>query len=533
MITRQLSSLEKVFPCKEPTYTTCKKLSCMLGEFVNFQIAVFNEVDMKAVIPISVKSDIDVKIYNVKSIPSDMPCYGLRKDDNYLSYEPGLYPDLLEEITDNFELLGNQWHSIWIEVTAPKVAGTYTIEVTIENETASFEIDVINIELPKQELLYTQWFHYDCLSDYYKVPVFSDEHWNLIDKWFENQSKYGANMILTPVLTPPLDTVVGGQRPTVQLVDIEIKNGEYIYSYDKLEKFIKMAQDNGFTHFEIAHPFTQWGAKFAPKVMATVDGQYKRIFGWDTSATGEGYSKFIRHFVTCLKEEFKKLGILENCYFHISDEPTQEHLESYSKAVDVLKDVYADCNVMDALSSFEFYKKGLVPCPIPANNHVEPFIENKVPNLWTYYCCSQNIDVSNRFFSMPSARNRIIATQLYKFDIVGFLHWGYNFYYSQFSLKEINPFRITDACGAFPSGDAFSVYPGDDGKPMPSLRQLVFSDALQDLRAFKLLESLTDKETVMKLIEEENEITFSKYPHDANYILNLRQKVNTLIANNI
>lgn len=533
MFIKLLSSLEKVFPDKKPCAKAHSAQSCLKGEFVNFQIAVFKDVNMKSEVSISVDSILETNIYKVKCMPSDLPCYGINRDENYLSFAPGLYPDMLEPVDKSFEILGGQWQSVWVEVLPTQTSGNFDISIKLDDEIVGFKLDVIDAELPKQDLLYTQWFHYDCLASYYKVPVFSDKHWGIIDNFQKNQSKYGTNMILTPVLTPPLDTVVGGQRPTVQLVDIEVKDGKYIYGYSKLEKFIEMSTKNGYTHFEISHPFTQWGAKFAPKVMADVGGEYKQIFGWETLATSDEYTAFIRSFVVNLKAKLQDLGVFENCYFHISDEPTNEHLESYESAVNVLKDIYSDCKVMDALSSFEFYKKGLVPNPVPANDHIDAFIENNVPNLWTYYCCSQNIDVSNKFFAMPSARNRIIATQLYKYDIVGFLHWGFNFYYSQYSIKEINPYCTTDAGGAFPSGDAFSVYPSEKGTALPSLRQFVFMEALQDLRAFNFLESLCGKEIVMNLIEESGKITFKKYPKTADYILSLREKVNSLIAEKV
>lgn len=130
-----------------------------------------------------------------------------------------------------------------------------------------------------------------------------------------------------------------------------------------------------------------------------------------------------------------------------------------------------------------------------------PFLEHNVPNLWVYYCCGQGYKVSNRFFGMPSARNRIIGTQFYKYNVAGFLQWGFNFYNAQLSMYHIDPFAVTDADGAFPSGDAFVVYPGPDGTPWKSLRLLTFNEALNDLRAFRLLESFTSREFVMDLLE--------------------------------
>ena len=136
--------------------------------------------------------------------------------------------------------------------------------------------------------------------------------------------------------------------------------------------------------------------------------------------------------------------------------------------------------------------------------------------------------------AMPSYRNRIIGTQFFKYDIKGFLHWGYNFYNSALSKKKINPFMVTDGINTYPAGDCYSVYPGEDG-PIESLRIVVFTEALQDLRAMKLLESYIGKEKVVKLMEDMAgmEIKFDKYPHTSEYVLSFREAVNKLIKEQI
>lgn len=68
----------------------------------------------------------------------------------------------------------------------------------------------------------------------------------------------GINVLLTPVFTPPLDTAVGGERPTVQLVDITLENGNYTFGFDRLKRFCRMAKRCGIKELEIAHLFTQW-----------------------------------------------------------------------------------------------------------------------------------------------------------------------------------------------------------------------------------------------------------------------------------
>ena len=207
-----------------------------------------------------------------------------------------------------------------------------------------------------------------------------------------------------------------------------------------------------------------------------------------------------------------------------------EHLEQYTKVSQMIRPLLAEYPTLDALSEYEFYANGATTCPIPSVYRVEEFLAQNVPNLWTYYCCSQCVDVSNRFFAMPSWRTRMLGVQLYKFGIAGFLHWGYNFYNSQYSYAPINPFLCSDGEGFVPSGDAYIVYPGTNGQAWSSLRQIVFNEGLQDMRAMKLLEELYGREKAMEVLEAGIEpITFKSYPKDADYLLHLRRTVNEMI----
>lgn len=181
---------------------------------------------------------------------------------------------------------------------------------------------------------------------------------------------------------------------------------------------------------------------------------------------------------------------------------------------------------MDALSSYAFYEEGLVKKPVVSEDHLEPFVEHGVKGLWTYYCTGQALKVPNRFMFMPSARNRILGTLLYKYDIEGFLHWGFNFYYSQYSLHPIDPFRVTDSGEAFPSGDPFLVYPGPEGTPWDSIRGEVLKEAQQDLRLLRLCESHIGRDAALRLVQEVGgDMTFMEYPRNPDFFSKLWYRV--------
>ena len=129
----------------------------------------------------------------------------------------------------------------------------------------------------------------------------------------------------------------------------------------------------------------------------------------------------------------------------------------------------------------------------------------------------------------------MLGTQLFKYDIVGFLQWGFNFYNCKLSRYPINPFADTCAEFSFPGGDSFAVYPGRGGRPYRSLHGVLFTEALTDLRAFKLCASLIGKEETLRLIEEDAEapITFFDYPISTDYTVSMRVKINRAIESAI
>lgn len=77
---------------------------------------------------------------------------------------------------------------MWIELDASgESAGKHDLFVTVskgkETVTNVITVDVIPAKLPAQELMCTMWFHCDCLATYYKVDVFSEEHWRIIENY--------------------------------------------------------------------------------------------------------------------------------------------------------------------------------------------------------------------------------------------------------------------------------------------------------------------------------------------------------------
>lgn len=539
-------SLEKVFPAKMPVIMQKDEtISILKGEIPAVQLVYRREAGAgQKMFGFEITGfPAGVRLRDVELVPSAFPCFD-ETDDNYLTTEPGLFPDLLLNKSEAvIRPLAGQYRSVWIDFpeTLSVEAGKYAVCVKItdtetQEEAAclTFQIEVSDAVLPEQTLIHTEWFHTDCIADYYHTEVFSEVHWNAVEKQIAIAADLGINMLLTPVFTPPLDTAVGGERTTVQLVDMTYLNGEWSFGFEKLEKWCGLCKKHGIKYLEIAHLFTQWGAKATPKIIVTTENGPEKMFGWHVAANDPSYRKFLENFLPALQQKLMELGFdREHVMFHISDEPGMHVMESYRTAREVAVDLLEGWKIFDALSDYDFYEKGLVEHPIPSNNHIQKFVDNGVKNLWTYYCCGQTVDVPNRFFAMPSARNRIMGVLMYLYDIEGFLQWGFNFYNASLSRFHLDPYFDTHANYAFPSGDAFLVYPGPDGKPLSSIRGEVQRQGFADLRALRYLESWIGRKAVEELIHEgygEKRFTFGSYPKAASWLYDLRRRIAAKIA---
>lgn len=529
-------------------------LSALQGETVSFQIVIpplqedgayegkkaSRRRKMKVDARVSGEAEnIKLRIRQVLPVMCRRSCDPDSLDEDYLFYDARMAPDLLRDLPGSEIWQSESRQSLWVDVRVGEncSSGEYRVLFSISGEDGEglpeceALVRVQGTCLPKLQIPHTEWFHCDAIADYYGVEVFSGEFWRIFRNFLEVYVKRGGNMILTPVITPPLDTERDMERTTVQLVGVEITDEGYRLDFTQMERFLDICLECGIRYFEICHLFTQWGAAAAPKVVARTKEGPRRIFGWDTPSDDPGYLAFLGVLLPAVRKLLSGRGLLERTFFHISDEPDLKSVR-YRTAQSAVRGLLEGCTIVEAVSDYEYYGRGLVDIPVCATNHIEPFLEKRPDRLWTYYCCAQTQEVPNRFISMPSWRNRIYGILLYWHGIDGFLHWGFNFYNSGCSRKRIDPYETVDGDESYPAGDPFLVYPGEGGIPEESIRIMVQEEAIADYRALTLLESRIGRQRVLELIRQEAgmELSFRQYPRNAEFILRLREKVNRMLA---
>lgn len=531
LATRIYGSLVEVTPTDCPDAKEIKKITLKCNEPFSFQIAYKWEDEQKDSMPVYVRinSDLKVNYYYTACVPVMHANFTNLAEKRNI----GLYPDVLMPKKRNPEIkcikaphdqyfiekgedtlliaYDDSWQSLWFCVNEDSVSqksGKYNLEIEFYSGLTqellvkrNIEVELLETKLLPQKLYYTNWFHYDCLADAHKAELFSDEYFEIMSDYLKKASRNGMNMLLLPAFTPPLDTPIGGERMTVQLVSIKYENRKYSFDFSLMKKFIDIAKKSGIKYFEHSHLFSQWGAEATPKIMVTVNGKEKHLFGWHTDAKSPKYKNFLKQYLTALREFLKGEKLVGKVLFHVSDEPENKFLENYVSALSTVEEFFEGYMHSDALWDYSFFEKGILKSPIVSTGGIDKFI-GKCDNLWAYYTGNEIAEnMSNRTILNTRCRNRILGIMLYYYGIKGFLHWGYNFYYGIMSQGRYDP-RLNPCGCSGKAGTSFSVYPSDDGTALQSVRQKVFFDGILDMRNLELLEKLTDKSNCKALIEK-------------------------------
>ena len=544
---KPLSSLEKCFIDEDiHAHPATDRFVMFHNQRLAFQVAIAHTADEEHC-PISFSVSLEgelaphISVREVLQIPSLYATCAEKLDDNYLRTAPGFYPDALRPLhyRGQMKVPAGQLRSIWLEVTLPEdfPAGNYQTEISFTSikdqplGKVNVTVCVLDARLPRQRLIHTEWFYTDCIAEANHVKPFSEKHWKFVENYLRVAVNNGINMILTPVFTPELDTYIGGERLTTQLVSITVpEKDRYEFDFSQLDRWIDLCHSVGVEYFEIPHFFTQWGAQHAPKFVARVGGRTRRIFGWETDSLGAEYECFLSQFIPALLDFLKSKGVDRKCFFHVSDEPKLEVIEHYKKCRNLItRYLGEDYPIIDALSNLDFYTEGILKKPIPGIPHIKPFLEANIQGLWAYYCEPRgSVTTTGRLFAMPTARTRVLGLQLWLANAEGFLHWGYNFYHNRNSYDFVHPLAESNGEIFGPSGDAFLVYPDHNGDALESIRLCAIREAMDDMRALDLVAELRGRDYVESLIRSlwgGKLPDFFDYPKNADFFLALREKL--------
>lgn len=185
-------------------------------------------------------------------IPSEnvLVRYAVAWDRNSGRYRPRGLDILLESPPAEIPTSdGRALAAVWVTVKVPREAksGTYSSSVTVEATglpatAIPVELEVVDWTLPATQDFRT-WVGMiqspDSLALEYELPLWSEQHWQLIAKSFRYMKEVGCRNVYIPILC---GTNFGNEQSMARWV----KKGEYEYEYDFsiMDEYLDVAEQN-------------------------------------------------------------------------------------------------------------------------------------------------------------------------------------------------------------------------------------------------------------------------------------------------
>ncbi|MBI2440822.1 MAG: DUF4091 domain-containing protein [Lentisphaerae bacterium] len=478
----------KIYPVGNKPAGAFLRLDAARNESTAFQVAVVNTALAVAKVKIAVKvpRGIDARIRRVGFVPlphhnTDVPVDEL----DCRGHVPGYVPDPLFD-EDDAQVAPREAAGFWISVrtAADCRPGPHKLIIVVKPEGCQARKLLVRLQVyplvlePRRHFPVIQWFYNDALLDWYHFQPFEDGFWKILERYLRDLPAHGQDTVLVPLCTPPTD---GVKRPT-QLLRVTTAGKRYRFDWRDVKRYVALARRCGLCHLEWNHFFSQWGAQYAIRVYCDQGREEKLLWNPETPATAPVYRNFLRQLLPELHQFLIREKLLKDSFFHVSDEPhTPEHKRNYKVARAVLRELAPWMKTMDALSEIAYGREKLTDMPIPHIGVTKQFYEEGIKSF-TYFCCGPRGRYLNRLIDTPLIKIRMSGWLFYRFKALGFLHWGYNYWYKSQTRTLIDPF--TESAGqwchrGWAYGDPFLVYPGAEG-PVDSIRWEIFSLSLQD-----------------------------------------------------
>lgn len=524
------TSLKRVFPQSPRGNSSLLELDAARNSRVSFQVGFHSNMKDQTQISCAVDAgELQPVVRYVGLVPFRHFNTDVRKEElEGVEYLPGLLPDPLYPLT-KVDANPFESRSFWVTLTIPPGMQpgehTYPVKLTWkegkEQRTKSLTLKVRISSLvikPRKDFHVTHWWRGEATSLYYKTDLYSERWWQLTKAQMKNLIEHGNDVAFIQNLFELREIF---KKPCQMLIVNESSPGKYTFDWAIIKRFVDMCKELGYTKFEWGHLWLYWGVKDAMHVYTERNGQYELLWDKDLKATSPVYINFLEQYLPALHQFLQQEEILNDSYFHLSDEPWSEHVANYKKARQILQRIAPWMKVMDALSDIRYGREHLTDIPVPIISSAQDYIKENIPH-WVYFCTGPRDKWLNRLYDTPLAKIRMSGWLFYRFKALGFLHWGYNYWYKLDKEEALDPFQEGSGY-AYPgiaSGDPFVVYPGPDG-PYDSIRWEVFAESLQD---YAILQSagISTEDLLLNSLK-----SYEDFPKDEQW---LKQTLKTILS---
>lgn len=331
-----------------------------------------------------------------------------------------------------------------------------------------------------------------CHIEYVVYPVSFDEDHFETTNWFSVRAMEQVHGVT--IGTPEFECVVRAYARSMRSVHQKVfllwlhedlserrTHKPYRFDFEDMAPIIRIFFEEGFDTFETGGIICRGYREDGSPDMYTAD------FKCSANPAVSVDSHEGRALLNCELEAFaaflKKHGWEDRILFHVMDEPdvhykTEADLQARRRqfhiASQIVRRHLPGVRIIEAVKTLTMRSDIDIMVPITDSYQLSKAEFDAAiaagDEVWTYVCCAPQGKWLNRFLDSPLINGRLLFWGCAACGFSGYLHWGYN----QFGGVP-DPFKATSARNwtgigtNFPCGDAFIVYPGNQG-PWPSMR---------------------------------------------------------------
>lgn len=364
-------------------------------------------------------------------------------------------------------------------------AGEYTLTLKAEICEGGYEckilIRVYDVEIPRGNFQVTNWFSLECISRFHHVKQGEDAYYEMVRKYAKAMRRACQTMFYLEL-----------DHTCVKSADL------YEFDFSYLQKIIEIFFEEGMDKLEIGPILSRGKLENGMPDMYT--DSFKCAMAEDIALDSfEGYCITVK-FIKSLAEFLEKNGWDKKVVVHIHDEPDVHYKDEftlearkrqYFQTASILKKYLPFSKVIEAVKTTEF--RGGVDIWVPVSSSFEEEKEeflklaSQGEEIWNYVCCVPEGNWLNRFLDDAVIHSRLLFWGFEKYGLAGYLHWGFNLF--QLGMDPFVGTSCPNHTGIgtnFPCGDAFIVYPGEDG-PWYSMRLEAQRRGVEDKELLSLL----------------------------------------------
>lgn len=503
------------------------ELVCLKRDSAAFQIVIGSEEDLLLTVsedPLFWKGGpmpiARIELVTDAPMEAEIKIIGLMEDDDrqYKS-DP-----LLEDTSVKVEK--NRLQPVWIELHSKEntIPGVYSgrvrlyVHTLFEDERLveelSFKLTVKDECLPEPQdyqFYLDLWQHNSNIARKYRVELWSDQHFAIMEAYLESLSKLGQKALTVIVSEIPwsgqnshLDKEPSDFFEYSMVKVRRMKEGSWHYDFRAMDRYIELGEKYGISsEIELFGLLNIWQNEIGYGAIVENYPDGIRVRYYDETA---GCYRFIRdgehleRYIQALAEHLREKEWIERARV-LADEPSD--FELFRQRVDCLQRLVPSLKFKVAIHQVEFIRKKMkgmhdfVPvlsCAASESKRMEELRGEIEGKLLYYVCCHP--DKPNTFLRSPSIESRVIPWLVEKLGYDGFLRWNY----TAWPDKPLE--RIVYRTSIWPAGDTNFVYPGATGKPILSLRYKWLERGIRDYEYMQLLKRTGHAEHVQRVMTE-------------------------------